>query len=137
MASLCKVLLIGRVGGDPEMRFTPTGIPVTTFSLATNRSSKQADGSVKEETQWFRITAWRKQAEICNQFVVKGKLLYVEGPLNARTWDGKDGQRHTSLEVSADRVMFLDKIGTAVLPPDDIPVDNGGDIAPDDIPFNS
>ncbi len=135
MASLNKILLIGRVGGDPEMRFTPNGIPVTTFSLATNRSNKQADGTTKEETEWFRITAWRKQAEICNQFVVKGKLLYVEGALRTRTWDGKDGQKHTSLEVSADRVMFLDKVGTAILPPDDSGVDNGGDIAPEDIPF--
>ncbi|MDD5313213.1 MAG: single-stranded DNA-binding protein, partial [Dehalococcoidia bacterium] len=87
MASLNKILLIGNVGGDPEMRFTPSGVPVTTFTLATNRSTTLSDGSVKKETEWFRITAWRKQAETCNQFVTKGKLVYVEGSLRTRTWD--------------------------------------------------
>jgi single-strand DNA-binding protein len=135
MATLCKITLIGRVGGDPEMRFTPSGIALTTFSLATNRTSKQSDGTSKEETQWFRITVWRKLAELCNQFVVKGKLLYVEGPFSTRTWDGKDGQKHTSLEVSADKVLFLDKVGTAILPPEESAVDNGGDISPEDMPF--
>ncbi|MCX5996718.1 MAG: single-stranded DNA-binding protein [Chloroflexi bacterium] len=116
MASLNKILLIGNVGGDPEMRFTPSGVPVTTFSLATNRNISLPDGSVKKETEWFRITAWRKQAETCNQFLTKGKLVYVEGSLRTNTWDGKDGQKHTSLEVNADRVLFIDRQGAAPLP---------------------
>ncbi|MDD5495054.1 MAG: single-stranded DNA-binding protein [Dehalococcoidia bacterium] len=135
MASLNKILLIGNVGGDPEMRFTPSGVPVTTFTLATNRSTTLSDGSVKKETEWFRITAWRKQAETCNQFVTKGKLVYVEGSLRTRTWDGKDGQKHTSLEVNADRVLFLDRQGLAVLPPEEVSADEEGDIAPEDLPF--
>jgi single-strand DNA-binding protein len=136
MASLNKILLIGNIGGDPEMRFTPSGIPVTTFTMATNRNVTQPDGSIKKETEWFRITAWRKQAEICNQYLTKGKLVYVEGSLRTRTWDGKDGQKHTSLEVTADRVLFLDRQGAAVLPPDETPGEvPGGDIEPDDIPF--
>ncbi|MCX6005533.1 MAG: single-stranded DNA-binding protein [Chloroflexi bacterium] len=135
MASLNKILLIGNVGGDPEMRFTPSGVPVTTFTMATNRSTTLSDGSVKKETEWFRISAWRKQAETCNQFVTKGKLVYVEGSLRTRTWDGKDGQKHTSLEVNADRVLFLDKQGVAVLPPEEISTDEEGDIEPDDLPF--
>jgi single-strand DNA-binding protein len=134
MASLNKILLIGNVGGDPEMRFTPSGVPVTTFTLATNRNTPQADGSVKKETEWFRISAWRKQAEACNQFLTKGKLVYVEGTLRTRLWDGKDGQKHISLEVTADRVLFLDRQGVAPLPPEEVPAE-GGDIEPDDIPF--
>ena len=134
MASLNKILLIGNVGGDPEMRFTPSGVPVTTFSLATNRNVTLPDGSIKKETEWFRITAWRKQAETCNQFLTKGKLVYVEGSLRTNTWDGKDGQKHTSLEVNADRVLFIDRQGAAPLPPDEGPAIEG-DIEPEDIPF--
>ena len=134
MASLNKILLIGNVGGDPEMRFTPSGVPVTTFTLATNRNTPQADGSMKKETEWFRISAWRKQAEAVNQFLTKGKLVYVEGTLRTRTWDGKDGQKHLSLEVTADRVIFLDRQGAAPLPPEEVPAEEG-DIEPDDIPF--
>ncbi len=126
MASLNKILLIGNVGGDPEMRFTPSGVPVTTFTMATNRNTPQADGSVKKETEWFRISAWRKQAEAVNQFLTKGKLVYVEGTLRTRTWDGKDGQKHLSLEVTADRVIFLDRQGAAPLPPEEVPAEEGG-----------
>ena len=134
MASLNKILLIGNVGGDPEMRFTPSGVAVTTFSLATNRNITLPDGSIKKETEWFRITAWRKQAESCNQFLTKGKLVYVEGSLRTSTWDGKDGLKHTSLEVNADRVLFIDRQSAAPLPPEEGPAIEG-DIEPEDIPF--
>ena len=134
MASLIKIILIGRVGGDPEMRFTQDGVAVTSFSLAANRSTRQPDGSYKEEAEWFRISAWRKLAETCNQFLNKGKLVYVEGSLRTRTYDGKDGQKRTSLEVNADRVLFLDKQGAVQLPPEDARVVEG-DIEPEDIPF--
>ncbi|MCX5993576.1 MAG: single-stranded DNA-binding protein [Chloroflexi bacterium] len=134
MANLIKIILIGRVGGDPEMRFTPDGVAVTSFSLAANRSTRQPDGSYKEEAEWFRISAWRKLAETCNQFLNKGKLVYVEGSLRTRTYDGKDGQKRTSLEVNADRVLFLDKQGAVQLPPEDARTVEG-DIEPEDIPF--
>ena len=134
MASLIKLLLIGRVGGDPEMRFTPDGVAVTTFSLAANRNARQPDGSFKEETEWFRITAWRKLAETCNQFLTKGKLVYVEGSLRTRLYEGKDGQKRVSLDVTADKVLFLDKQGAVQLPPEDSRAIEG-DIEPEDIPF--
>ncbi|MEI6185874.1 MAG: single-stranded DNA-binding protein [Dehalococcoidia bacterium] len=134
MANLIKIILIGRVGGDPEMRFTPDGVAVTTFSLAANRSTRQPDGSYKEEAEWFRISAWRKLAETCNQFLNKGKLVYVEGNLRTRLYDGKDGQKRVSLDVTADRVLFLDKQGAVQLPPEDARVVEG-DIEPEDIPF--
>ena len=134
MANLIKLLLIGRVGGDPEMRFTPDGVAVTTFSMAANRSTRQPDGSYKEEAEWFRISAWRKLAENCNQFLTKGKLVYVEGNLRTRLYDGKDGQKRVSLDVTADKVIFLDKQGAVQLPPEEGRTIEG-DIEPEDIPF--
>lgn len=134
MASLIKILIIGRVGGDPEMRFTPDGTAVTSFSMAANRNTRQPDGSFKEETEWFRVSAWRKLAETCNQFLTKGKLVYVEGSLRTRSYDGKDGQKRFSLDVTAEKVLFLDRQAAGVLPPEG-PVAGEGDIEPDDMPF--
>jgi single-strand DNA-binding protein len=134
MANLIKLILIGRVGGDPEMRFTPDGVAVTSFSVAANRNTRQPDGTYKEEAEWFRVSAWRKLAETCNQFLTKGKLVYVEGSLRSRLFDGRDGQKHVSLEVNADKVQFLDGRGTAQLAPEDVrPAE--GDIEPEDLPF--
>jgi single-strand DNA-binding protein len=134
MANLIKLLLIGRVGGDPEMRFTPDGVAVTTFSVAANRSTRQPDGSYKEEAEWFRVSAWRKLAETCNQFLTKGKLVYVEGSLRTRLYDGKDGQKRVSLDVTADKVVFLDKQGAVQLPPEEGRTVEG-DIEPEDMAF--
>jgi single-strand DNA-binding protein len=136
MASLNKVMLIGNVGKDPEMRFVPSGSPVTSFSIATNRVYTTSDGEKKQETDWFNVTAWRKLAEYCNQYITKGRRVYVEGSLRNRTWEGKDGQKRYSVEIIADRVFSLDK-QTAVLPTDDTTPDVAGeDIEPEDIPFN-
>ena len=129
MASLSKVILIGNLGNDPEMRFTPDGKPVTSFRLATNRRYTTSAGESRDETDWFRITAWGKQAEQCNQFLAKGRRVYVEGRLHARNWEGQDGQMRTSLEVTTDRVIFLDR-QAAVAPSEE------GEIEPGDIPFD-
>ncbi len=134
MASLAKVTLIGNVGGDPEMRYTPSGRAVTSFRMATNRRYTTSSGETREETDWFRISVWGKQAEVCNQFVTKGKQVYVEGRLHARNWEGQDGQVRTSLEVVADRVLFLGKPGAvAPLPEEGVPEE--GEIGPEDLPF--
>jgi single-strand DNA-binding protein len=127
MASLNKVLLIGNVGGDPEMRYTPSGKPVTSFRMATNYVYTTSSGERREETDWFRVTVWGKQAESCNQYLSKGKQVYVEGRLHARSWEGQDGQARTSLEVTANRVFFLDR--RAVSSSDE------GEIEPEDLPF--
>ena len=129
MASLNKVMLIGNVGNDPEMRYTPGGNPVTSFSVATNRRYTDSNGETKEETEWFRVIAWRKLAEQCNQFLAKGRRVYVEGRLHARNWEGQDGQMRTNLEVTADRVIFLDRRATVSVPEE-------GEIEPGDLPFN-
>ena len=109
MAYLNRVMIIGNVGTDPEMRFTPNGNPVTSFSVATNRTYNTPDGGKKEETEWFSIIAWNKLAETCNQFLGKGRRVYVEGRLHTRSWEGQDGQKHYKTEVIANQVLFLDR----------------------------
>lgn len=134
MASLNKVMLIGNVGKDPEMRFTPNGNPVTTFSLATNRVGPSTEsGERKKETEWFSIVTWNKLAENCNQFLTKGQKVYVEGRLQTRSWDGQDGQKHYRTEVVANTVLFLDKPASGQLPAE-APAGEGP-VEPDDLPF--
>jgi single-strand DNA-binding protein len=128
IASLSKVILVGNLGSDPEMRYTPNGKAVTSFSVATNRRYTTSGGESKEETDWFRVSVWGKQAEQCNQFLSKGKQVYVEGRLHARSWEGQDGQTRTSLEVNAERVLFLGRRGSA-------PLTEGEEIEPEDLPF--
>lgn len=111
MPSLNKVMIIGNVGNEPEMRFAPNGKPVTSFSVATNRVYSSVDGERKEETEWFNVVVWNKLAELCNQFLSKGRLVYVEGRQRSRSWDGQDGQKHYRTELIAEQVTFLDKSG--------------------------
>ena len=105
-----KVLIIGNVGRDPEMRYTPNGNPVTSFSVATTRRYT-AGGEQREETQWFNVSAWNRLAETCNEYVVKGMKVYIEGRLNAREYIAQDGQTRTSLDVNAFEVQFLNRPG--------------------------
>jgi len=150
MPSLNKVAIIGNVGGEPEMRFTPNGKPVTSFTVATNRIYTTPDGERKQETEWFNVVAWNRLAEQCNQFLAKGRLVYAEGRLHTRNWEGQDGQPHTRVEVIASRVIFLDKRGSAPFSEDKVDegvvadgvvaegtVDEGAvaELEPDDIPF--
>jgi len=135
-ASLNKVLLIGNLGGDPEMRFTPSGNPVTTFRIATNRVFNSADGEKKEETEWFTIVTWSRLAENCNQYLVKGQRIYVEGRLHTRTWDGQDGQKHSRVEVIASNVIFLDKKASPAAAEDKSFDTDTDEIEPQDIPFS-
>jgi single-strand DNA-binding protein len=105
---LNKVQLTGRLGADPEMRFTPQGHAVTTFRVASNRSWRSSDGEAHEDTEWFRVVAWNKLAEICNQFLAKGARVYVEGRLQTRQWQDQEGQQRHSTEVIANDMIMLD-----------------------------
>lgn len=136
MAWLNKVMIIGNLGTDPEMRFTPDGTPVTSFSLATSWISTTPDGERKKETEWFDVTTWRKQAESCNQFLSKGQRVYVEGRLKTRSWEGQDGQKHFRVEIHANRVIFLDRkpAGVAELGPEEEPIAHS-ELEPEDLPF--
>ena len=111
MAGLNKIMIIGNLGGDPEMRYTSNGTPVTSFSVAVNRSYTRQDGERVEETEWFRVAAWRQLAEQANQYLAKGRLAYVEGRLRSRTFQGNDGQTRFQNEIDASQIVFLDRSG--------------------------
>lgn len=134
MASLNKVMIIGNLGSEPEMRFTPNGNPVTSFRVATNRTYTTPDGERKQETEWFAVVAWNKLAEQCNQFLSKGRLVYAEGRMHTHTWESQDGQKHSRSEIVANRVVFLDRQASAPLP-EDKEEGGEGELEPDDIPF--
>jgi single-strand DNA-binding protein len=108
------VIVAGHLGRDPEMRYTPDGTPVANFSLATNRRRSSQDGTSRDDTIWFRVTVWRRQAEVCNQYLQKGRMVLVEGELQAdpttggpRVWTGNDGTTRASFELTARTVRFL------------------------------
>jgi len=104
---LNKVMIIGNLGRDPEMRYTPSGKPVTTFSVATSRTWSTADGEKREETEWFNVVAWSSLAEICKQYLTKGQQVYIEGRLQTRHWDDQEGNKHTSVEIVANEMIIL------------------------------
>ncbi len=99
--------IIGYLGSDPEMRYTPSGVPVTSFGVAVNRKWTDKDGETQERTTWFRVTAWRKLAETCAQHLRKGRLVMVEGDIDASAWTGQDGKPRATLELTAKTVKFL------------------------------
>jgi single-strand DNA-binding protein len=102
-----KTVVIGNLGRDPEMRYTPSGVPVTSFSVATTRRWTNANGEQQEKTTWFRVTCWRKQAELTAQYLKKGRLVLVEGDIDASSWTDKEGNARASLELTATTVRFL------------------------------
>jgi single-strand DNA-binding protein len=107
MASLNKVLLIGNLTKDPELRYTPNGTAVTNLRIAVNRKFKDRTGELKEDTCFVTVTAWDKQAEICNQYLQKGRAVFVEGILQSRSWETNDGQKRSTIDVRAERIQFL------------------------------
>jgi len=106
--SLNKAMIIGNLGRDPEMRYTPNGQAVTQFTVAVNRNYKDANGEWKEETEWFRVVAWGQLAERTAEYLRKGRKVYVEGRLQTRNWEGQDGQKHYTTELVANTVTALD-----------------------------
>ena len=140
---LNKCMVIGHLGADPEMRYTANGSAVTTFRVASSRNFSDSSGERREETEWFRVVTWDRLAEICAQYLTKGRLVYVEGRLQTRAWDDQQGQKRYTTELIAQEVKFLgggrdgdggggggsSSPGFATGP------DNEGDIDPDDLPF--
>ena len=106
---LNKVMIIGHLGKDPEMRYTPSGRPVTTFNVATDHSWTTSDGERRTETEWFNVVAWSRLAEICNQYLAKGRQVYIDGRLQSRSWEDNEGKRRTSVEVVANEMIMLGK----------------------------
>jgi len=113
MATRCinKVILIGNLGKDPELRYTSSGVAVASFTLATNESWKDPEGNVQERTQWHNIVAWRKLAEICGEYLKKGSKIYLEGKLQYRNYDDKNGVKRYVTEIVLDEMLMLDNKG--------------------------
>lgn len=143
MASVNKVILVGNLGADPELRYTPGGRAVVNFSMATTRSWNSKDGEKKEETEWHRIVAWDKLAEICGEYLKKGSPLFIEGRLQTRSWEDKSGAKRWSTEIVALEMQMLGQrqsseprevanTPSAPAPPDDMPSTFEAD---DDLPF--
>lgn len=105
--SVNKVIILGRLGQDPELKYTPSGAAVCNFSLATSESWTDKAGQKQEKTEWHRIVVWGKLAELCNQYLAKGRQAFVEGKLQTRSWDDKDGTKRYSTEVMASTVQFI------------------------------
>jgi single-strand DNA-binding protein len=156
MAGLNKVMIIGNLGADPEMKYMSDGTAMTNFRVAVSRTYTNQSGERKEETEWFRVVAWRKTAEICSQYLQKGSKVYVEGRLQTRSWDTPEGEKRYMTEVVADTVQFLDRANQAGLgdersgapsyerepapaysgaPSSGFNNDPGNQIPPEDIPF--
>lgn len=105
--SVNKVILVGRLGQNPEVRYTPSGAAVANFSIATNENWTDKSGQKQERTEWHRIVAWSKLAELCSQYLTKGRQVYIEGRLQTRQWQDKDGQTKYTTEINAQTVQFL------------------------------
>jgi single-strand DNA-binding protein len=137
-----KVIIVGNLGRDPEMRYMPDGTAVTSFSVATNRRWTNQDGSQGEETVWFRVSAWRRQAETAAQYLSKGRQVMVEGRLRPdpatggpRVWTGRDGTPGASFEITADRIIFVGGRGDAASGGEGGDMEGPDYAAEDEIPF--
>jgi single-strand DNA-binding protein len=143
MAGINKVILIGRLGQDPEMRYTQDGTAVANFSIATSDEWKDKEtGEKRERTEWHRIVAWRKLGELCGEYLSKGRQVYIEGKLQTREWQDRDGNRRFTTEIVASEVQFLggresggSRGGSEGPPPPTEPPPFGGPANDDDIPF--
>jgi single-strand DNA-binding protein len=136
-----KVILIGRLGKDPEVRYTPDGTMVTNFNLATDEQRKDKNGEKIQRTEWHRIVTWGKLAEICGNYLVKGKLVFVEGRIQTRSWEDKEGVKRYTTEIIASNMQMLDskgqnKAGDASFEADAANANiNDGSAPLDDVPF--
>jgi len=149
-SSVNKVILIGRLGKDPELKYTPSGAPVTRFTLATDESFKDRSGEQQKRTEWHTIVAWNKLAEICGQYLAKGRQVYIEGSIRSRQWEDQTGNKRTSYEIVARDMRMLGSRAEAerlteaepppaprasaepASPPEPAP---GSEITDEDIPF--
>lgn len=114
MAGINKVIIVGNLGRDPEMRYTPNGSPVTSFSVAVSRNWKTPDGESREETEWFNVECWNKLAEIANQYLAKGRQVFIEGRLRTESWDDKNtGEKKYRTKVVANEMQMLGQRGEA------------------------
>jgi len=146
MSSLNKAMIIGRLGQDPEVRYTQSNTAVATMSVATSERYKDRNGEQQENTEWHRVVAWGRTAEICQEYLKKGSLVYFEGPIQTRQWEDKDGQKRYTTEIKALTMQMLDSRGSGGGSSSDkqeakepmgsnVNIDNNFDDMDDDLPF--
>ncbi len=138
LATVNKVLLSGRLTRDPELRYTPSGTAVSSFSVASSRSYRGQDGEWKQTVAYVNVVAWSKQAVLVNEYLKKGSAVFVEGRLNSRSWETEEGQKRSALEVVAERVQFLDRIAKPEVAQEEFVESVGGDSGlenEDEVPF--
>ncbi|MBW1887461.1 MAG: single-stranded DNA-binding protein [Deltaproteobacteria bacterium] len=139
MAGVNKVILVGRLGRDPEVRYTPNGVAIANFSIATSEEWKDKDtGEKQERTEWHRIVAWRRLGEICGEYLHKGSQVYIEGRLQTRDWEDRDGNKRYTTEIVAQNMQMLGKPsreGRAESQEEQHPAEEPISIPDDDIPF--
>jgi single-strand DNA-binding protein len=143
MSGVNKVILVGNLGADPTLRYTPNGTAVANFSLATSERFTNKAGEKETRTEWHRVVAWAKLAEICNEYLKKGKQVYIEGRLQTRSWDDQNGNKKYTTEVIAQNMVMLGRAGDSPMdtPPQEMPGDEAMAEAPagggddDDLPF--
>jgi len=139
--SFNRIILVGNLGRDPELRYTPQGTPVCSFSMATNERRKDKSGEMQDQTTWFKVTLWGRQAETASQYLQKGRPVYIEGRLRVEEWTDRDGKPRQTLEVTATDMQFIgsrsdeppvERAAAAVAGP---PPEQQADISDEDIPF--
>ena len=142
MASFNKIHLVGYLGRDPELRYTPDGTPVCNFSVATTERRKDKSGEFQDQTTWFRVSLFGRQAEVASQYLSKGRQVYVEGTLTQREYTDRDGNTRTSLDVRGSEIHFIGSRGDEGGEPSEVrsakagpPAKPSGPISDDDIPF--
>jgi single-strand DNA-binding protein len=139
MASVNKVILVGNLGSDPELRYTPSGKAVASFNLATHEKWTGKDGEKNERTEWHRIVAWDRLGEICGEYLHKGSQIYIEGRLQTRSWEDKDGNKRSTTEIITQTMQMLGspgaKAGTAKSAEESFPTEQPITVPEDDIPF--
>ena len=140
MASVNKVILIGNLGRDPELKFTPSGVPMAKFSIATTERFKDSEGNQQEKTEWHNIVLWRRLAEIANEYLKKGSPVYIEGRIQTRSWDDENGVKKYMTEIVGLQIQLLGKRedSTTAEPPKDLPEPSGKKETledEDDLPF--
>ena len=130
-----KIIVVGNLGRDPEMRYTPSGQAVTSFSVATNYRYTTAEGEQRDETEWFTVSVFGRQAEACNQYLSKGRKVYVDGRLKSRSYQGREGETRFVLDILAQDVRFLDRGAAPEAPSADMEPPPAGNIEVEDLPF--
>lgn len=132
---LNKVMLIGRLGQDPELKYTQSGIAVVKFTLATNQQWKDQDGNTQDKTEWHNIVAWRRLAEICAEYLKKGSKVYLEGSLSTGSWEDENKKKHYKTEVVLNDMIMLDSKGTSENSVSSVPDSASSEAKDDDLPF--